>query len=325
MSIVQSQYSWEMRLLLAAQEAFHTNSLGDTATIAVDDNLLATAYQHCRKLTRFHSRTFYIASGLLPREKKQAARALYAFCRITDDIVDTASSELERQERLHAWKMAVMGKSAPVDELAEMAWKDTQGRYNIPHGYAQQLIDGVSRDFEQDRYQTFSELAEYSYGVASTVGLMAMHITGFAGEHAIPYAIKLGVALQLTNILRDVSEDWVRGRVYLPQDELREFGLSDAVIADGQVTQRWREFMQFQIERNRRLYQEASPGIALLDSDGRFAIGAAAGLYQAILDDIEANDYDVFSRRAHIGPLGKLSRLPGIWWRTRQSHIRKIS
>lgn len=319
MSIIQSQPTWELRLLLAAKEAFHSNILNEH--MDVDTDQLNKAYDHCKQITQYHSRTFYIASGLLPKEKKYAARALYAFCRITDDIVDNASSELERLEKLEKWQYAVMNHDQPVDELAELAWADSQIKFNIPHGYAQQLIDGVSRDFTQHRFDTFADLAEYSYSVASTVGLMAMHITGFDGEDAIPYAIKLGVALQLTNILRDVAEDWTRGRVYLPQDELHEFGLSDATIADGIVTDKWREFMRFQINRVHQLYDEALPGIALLNSDGQFAIGAAAGLYRAILDDIVANDYDVFSRRAHIGTIGKLSHLPGIWWRTRQATV----
>lgn len=319
MSIIQSQQLWEMRLLIAAEEAFNSNILREKTHI--DSSRLDEAYQHCRQITRFHSRTFYVASGLMPAEKKRATRALYAFCRITDDIVDNASSELERLDKLSQWQNAVMGDGNSVDDLAELAWADTQVRYSIPHGYAQQLINGVSQDFTQNRYATFGDLAEYSYGVASTVGLMAMHITGFSGEEAIPYAIKLGVALQLTNILRDVAEDWARGRIYLPQDELREFGLSDATIADGIVTDRWREFMRFQIARVHRLYDEALPGIAMLDSDGRFAIGAAAGLYRAILDDIESHDYDVFSRRAHISTVGKLSRLPRIWLNSRRTSI----
>jgi len=319
MSVIQSQQSWEMRLLLTAQEAFNTNTLH--GTVPVDSEKLLDAYQHCKQITRFHSRTFFVASGLMPAEKKTATRALYAFCRITDDIVDNASSELERLEKLAQWRHAVMSDDKSVEELVELAWADTQVRFNIPHGYAQQLIDGVSRDFSQNRYDTFSDLAEYSYGVASTVGLIAMHITGFSGEEAIPYAIKLGVALQLTNILRDVAEDWARGRIYLPLDELHTFGLSEGTIADGVVTERWREFMRFQIARVHRLYDEALPGISLLDPDGRFAIGAAAGLYRAILNDIEAHDYDVFTRRAHIGTLGKLSRLPGIWWKSRRVSI----
>jgi len=319
MSVIQSQPTWELRLLLTAQEAFNSATLGEQQHI--DSTRLEEAYQHCKQITQFHSRTFFVASGLMPPEKRTATRALYAFCRITDDIVDNASSELERLDKLSQWQSAVMGDGSPVDELAELAWADAQVRYSIPHGYAQQLITGVSQDFTQNRYETFADLAEYSYGVASTVGLMAMHITGFDGKKAIPYAIKLGVALQMTNILRDIAEDWARGRIYLPQDELREFGLSDATIADGIVTNKWREFMRFQIARVHRLYDEALPGIGMLDSDGRFAIGAAAGLYRAILDDIEAHDYDVFTRRAHISTMGKLSRLPRIWWNSRRASI----
>jgi phytoene synthase len=149
------------------------------------------------------------------------------------------------------------------------------------------------------------------------VGLMSMHIIGFAGNEAIPYAIKLGVALQLTNILRDVGEDWRAGRVYVPLDELVAFGLRQADLERGQVDDRWRALMRFQITRNRRLYAEAWPGIALLSGDGRFAVAAAGELYRAILDDIEAHDYDVFHRRAHVSMWDKARRLPGIWWRSR--------
>jgi phytoene synthase len=140
-----------------------------------------------------------------------------------------------------------------------------------------------------------------------------MHITGFTGPQAVPYAIKLGVALQLTNILRDVGEDWRMGRLYLPLEELEFFGLSEADVAKGQIDERWREFMRFQIGRNRRLYEEAWPGIYMLHPDGRLAIAAAAEFYAAILDDIEAHDYDVFTRRAHLSAGGKLLHLPGLW------------
>jgi phytoene synthase len=192
----------------------------------------------------------------------------------------------------------------------------------MPLGYASQLIDGVARDLEQTRYATFDDLAVYCYGVASTVGLMSMHILGYESEEATPYAIKLGVALQLTNILRDVAEDWRRGRLYLPLDELAAFGLSENDIAQSQVNERWRSFMRFQIERTRRLYAEAEPGIALLHRDGRFSTAAAAGLYASILDKIEQQDYDVFSQRAVVSGWGKLSRLPGLWWRTRDFQYR---
>jgi phytoene synthase len=146
---------------------------------------------------------------------------------------------------------------------------------------------------------------------------MSMHIIGFAGEQAIPYAIKLGIALQITNILRDIEEDRRSGRVYLPMDEMTAFGLTEADLDRRQVDERWRAFMRFQIERNRHLYAQARPGIALLSRDGRFAVAAASDLYRAILDDIEAHDYDVFHRRAHVSAWGKLRRLPRIWWRNR--------
>jgi len=178
-------------------------------------------------------------------------------------------------------------------------------------------MDGVARDLTQKRYETFADLATYSYGVASTVGLMSMHIIGYSGPEAIPYAIKLGLALQMTNILRDVAEDWQMGRVYLPQEELAAFGLTEAVIEEGQVTDKWRAFMRFQIDRNRRLYEEAWPGIKMLNKNGRFAITAAAGLYRAILKDIERHDYDVFTRRAHISGWGKLRLLPKLWQQSR--------
>jgi phytoene synthase len=219
---------------------------------------------------------------------------------------------------LQMWRSRALHSNDHSHDPIPTAWRDACATYHIPQLYAEQLIDGVARDVVQNRYQTFAELAEYAYGVASTVGLMSMHIIGYTSEEAIPYAVRLGVALQMTNILRDVAEDWRRGRLYLPQEELAAFGLSEADIAAGIVTEKWRSFMRFQIERNRRLYREAWPGIALLNPEGRLAIAAAADFYAAILHDIEQHDYDVFTRRAHVGKWGKLRRIPSLWWQTRQ-------
>ena len=183
----------------------------------------------------------------------------------------------------------------------------------------------MAQDLTHHRYASFDDLAHYCYLVASTVGLMTMYIVGYAGPQAIPYAIKLGVALQLTNILRDVGEDWANNRLYLPQDELATFDVSEEQIAAGQVTPAWRSFMRFQIERARRLYAEAMPGIAMLGREGQFAIAASAVLYRDILAKIEENDYDVFTRRAHTSGLEKLRRLPVIWWNTFTAHIHSSS
>jgi len=208
---------------------------------------------------------------------------------------------------------------SPPRDLVAVAWRDTMARHDIPAIYARQLIATVARDLEVDRYATFEHLSVYCYGVAATVGLMAMRIVGFRGREAEPSAIRLGVALQLTNILRDVGEDWRAGRLYLPANDLAQFGLDEADVAagrvDGRVDGRWRRFMAYQIQRARRLYHDALPGVAYLHRDGRFAVGAAAELYRGILEDIEAHDYDVFTRRAHVPTGTKLARLPGIWLR----------
>jgi phytoene synthase len=312
--------SWEHQLLAWAHEALESrmHSASPAHESAADAETLEHAYRYCDALTQAHSRTFYLASDLLPSAKRSAVRALYAFCRVSDDLVD--QDGVDPQAKLNTWRSLALAAQPGTHDPVALAWADVRARYHIPGRYAEQLIDGVARDLTGAHYATFDELAVYCYGVASTVGLMVMHIIGFADAEAIPYAIKLGVALQLTNILRDVGEDWQAGRLYLPQDELAAFGLSDADIgaaSAGEMDERWRDFMRFQVERARRIYAEAMPGIALLDPDGRFAIGAAAELYRGILDDIEAHGYDVFSRRARVSTWGKLRRLPGIWWRSR--------
>ncbi len=173
-------------------------------------------------------------------------RALYAFCRVTDDVVDRPVGD--PAVGLADGATRALSFSPPTDDLVAVAWADARVRFAIPQHYAEQLISGVGRDLYQNRYESFEDLAAYSYGVASTVGLMSMHITGFTDKHAIPYAVKLGVALQITNILRDVAEDWRNGRLYLPRQELWAFGLSEADLTAGIVTDKWREFMRFQID-----------------------------------------------------------------------------
>ena len=306
--------SWEHRLVAWAHEGVDSPAGHDQPLPA--ESLLDQAYTYCTALTRVHSRTFYLASSLLPAARRPAVRALYAFCRVTDNIVDQAGDDA--RDRLEHWRRRALAQTAAGDDPVALAWTDARLRHGIPRRYAEQLIEGVARDLAPARYRSFEDLAAYCYGVASTVGLMAMHIIGFAGPEAIPYAVKLGVALQLTNILRDVGEDWRAGRVYLPQDELAAFGLCEADLAESAVSERWRAFMRYQIDRNRQLYAEAAPGIALLAPEGRLAITAAADLYQAILGRIEANDMDVFRHRARVSGSGKLRLLPAIWWRSKR-------
>jgi len=211
---------------------------------------------------------------------------------------------------LDYWRGMVETASFANNDLVADAWADTLTRYHIPRHYDLPLIAGVARDLVQSRYQTVEELATYCYGVASTVGLMSMYIIGFNHNEAVPYAIKLGVALQMTNILRDVGEDYKNGRLYLPREELAFYGIRESDIAEGRITDNWRQFMKFQIERTCQLYEDSWAGVKMLEREGQLAIGAASIFYQSILDEIERNDYDVFTRRASLSTWGKVSRLP---------------
>lgn len=270
---------------------------------------LDAAYEQCVAITRFHSRSFYFSSQLLPPHKRLAVRALYAFCRTTDDTVDCA--EQNPDHALARWVHLVHAQQAPPNHAVLLAWNDTASRYNIPQSLVDELLAGVAMDLRYTRYATFDDLWLYCYRVASVVGLLAMEIIGYqSGAH--PYAITLGIALQLTNILRDVGEDAARGRIYLPQEDLARFGMTDDDILNHRRDERFRELMLFQMQRAHTLYQEAWPGIALLSRDGQFAIAAAADLYRGILRKIVVNDYDVFQKRAHVSFLEKLWMLPGI-------------
>lgn len=281
-----------------------------------DDISLEQAYSYCEQLTAKHSKSFFMASNLLKKEKRDAVRALYALCRTVDDIADLSPDTDKALQDLHAWRSFGTAENGGVDDLVSRAWLATRSKYRIPSVYVEQLLDTLIQDLHKNRYETFDEVAHYSYGVASTVGLMSMNIIGYRDEGAIYYAILLGVALQLTNILRDVHEDWQRGRIYLPLDELHGFGLDESDIEAARVTPAWKEFMRFQIDRTRKLYREALPGIEYLHPSGRLAVSAAAIFYADILNEIEKQDYDVFSQRASVSKWGKIRRLPGIWFGT---------
>ena len=310
---MEMQARWENQLLALAGNVPHPSNRPFFSYWG-GDATLHNAYARAEEITHEHSKSFYLASQLLPEEKRSAVHALYAFCRTVDDIVDEDTVD-ERDAHLDYWREIVHSASSPDDDRVAAAWTDTLARYHIPRHYAQQLIDGVNRDMTQTRYQTFEELTTYCYGVASTVGLMSMYIVGFESNKAVPYAIKLGVALQMTNILRDVGEDYRNGRLYLPREELALYGIREPDIAAGNVTNAWRLFMKFQIERTRQLYEEAWPGVKMLEREGQLAIGAAAVFYQGILDAIEVNDYDNFNKRASLSAMEKIRRISSLWWK----------
>ncbi len=274
---------------------------------------LQPAYAESEIVIRNHSKTFYMASSLMPFEQRRAIRSLYGFCRVTDDLVDRQGATLKGVE---AWRARVMAPIHDSDPAVLKVWKWTRQQYSIDPRYESELIDGVSMDLERHNYETWEELQKYCYGVASTVGLLSTPIIGLVEgvtfENAAPYAIKLGIALQLTNILRDVGEDASLGRVYLPNEDLKAFSLTQANILNGVHDERFIHLMQFEIARARRLYEEAWPGISMLASSGRVAVGAAAIFYKAILDEIEAIQYQVYRLRARTSKWRKLALLPEI-------------
>ena len=310
---MEMQARWENHLLTLAGNP-RPQTTKTFISYWAGDASLQEAYEYAGRITAAHSKSFFFSSSLLPEEKRSAIRALYAFCRTVDDIVDLPSKK-DRDYELNHWRQVVQNASFMENDKVAAAWVDTLARYQIPSHFALQLIDGVARDLHQNRYETFDELATYCYGVASTTGLMSMYIVGFTNHEAIPHAIKLGVALQLTNILRDVGEDYRNGRLYLPREELALHGLNEEDIASGKVTDRWRQFMKFQIKRTRQLYTDSWAGLKFLEPEGRLAIGAASVFYSGILDDIETHDYDVFTRRANISTWGKISRIPALWFK----------
>ncbi len=283
----------------------------------------------CAAIVRTHARTFTLASYFLPPGKRRAAFALYAFCRTADDIVDAADPDdpIGTATRLARYGMelerALEGRPrGPVfRELARFV-----GQYGVPAQVLRDLLGGVARDLEPTGYRSWSELGLYCEGVASTVGEMCTHVfgvtagTGVRGR-ALAHARTLGVAMQLTNILRDVGEDARRGRCYLPEEELEAVGLTVGTVldagqrGDGALARdpRWRALMGFQVARARALYVAAAPGIALLAPDSRRCATACANGYAAILDAIEARGYDSLSGRARVGQLGRAGILWNVW------------
>lgn len=268
---------------------------------------LAPLYEEAARATAGGSKSFYFATRFFPRDLAASAHAVYWFCRTTDDLVDECASIAEGRRDLEAWAVATRhalddgGSSNPILHV----FADAVARHRVPHELPFELIEGMRMDLNCTRYRNFEELRVFCYRVASVVGLMMSHVIGFEGEAGFNYAIDLGIGMQLTNILRDLSEDWQRGRVYLPEEEMAQFGYSREMLGRGEQNAAFRELMQFQIARARGYYASAEPGIALLNHEGRFAVQVAADVYRQILRRIELANYDVFSERAVVPPLEK--------------------
>lgn len=283
---------------------------------------LKKAYAHCRSITRTHAKTFYMATRFLPYHKQRSIFAIYGLCRYLDDLVDEAEDlifqkkirSVEVFEKLDSFKEKLINTYRGVehDDPILVAFADMLNRYNISIELPLTLLDGVSTDLSKNRYANFEELADYSYKVASVVGLMTSEIFGYDNKKALVHAIDLGIAMQLTNILRDVGEDLRRNRIYLPQEDLTKFNLREEDLFNYDLSENFIEMMKFQIDRAEGYYQSADKGVAMLDRDSRLPVMLAKENYRRILRKIEENNFQVFNQRAYLNSSEKFSILPKV-------------
>lgn len=264
----------------------------------------------CRSYIREHGRTFFFASQFLPAERRRAMHAAYAFCRIADDIVDRApaTGAAAAARELDAWERQIEAPTLPI----AAAFADVRRRYGVPVEPVRDLLAGVRMDLAPRPYADWDELRTYCYRVAGTVGLISAPILGCRDDVALPRAVDLGIAMQLTNILRDVGEDARMGRLYLPLADLELFGCDPAALLAGRPSGRFGAMMAFEIERARALYESSRLGIPALLPSGQLAILASAHLYGKILHRIEEQGYDVFAGRAYVPTQRKLRAMPSV-------------
>jgi phytoene synthase len=262
------------------------------------DHSLADAYAACAAHTRAEAKNFYYAFILLPPSRRRAIYALYSFCRTVDDAADLAPSVAEAESQLnslrHDLTLCLSGcSSGPL--FAALA--DTIARFGVKSEHLMAVIDGVQQDLTVTRYDNFEQLREYCWKVASAVGLLSLPVFGYRDPQAVEYAEDLGLAMQLTNILRDIKEDLERGRIYLPQDELSSYGIREEALASGVVDEAFRDFLAFQVRRARHYFQSGSRLIPLVSYSSRICPMMLQALYSRVLDHIERAGYDVFSQR----------------------------
>lgn len=281
------------------------------------DSGLEADYARCAEVTRRASSNFYYAFMLLPVERRRALYAVYAFCRFVDDIADDDSVR-EPAAMLARWREELDSVYAgAATRPISRALADNVYRFNIPRRYFEEVIDGVEMDLTRQRYQTFADLELYCRRVASAVGLICIEIFGYGNPATRVYAERLGLAFQLTNIIRDVREDATRGRIYLPLEDLARFEVSQEEILAGVYSTRFRALMEFEAQRARAFYREAQEALA---SEDRSAMLAAEGMrliYAALLERIVRSDYRVFDQRLRLSTPRKLYLVGRAWAGTR--------
>nr|AAR86104.1 phytoene synthase [Momordica charantia subsp. charantia] len=280
-------------------------------------SLLNEAYDRCGEVCAEYAKTFYLGTMLMTPERQKAIWAIYVWCRRTDELVDGPNASHITPTALDRWeaRLEELFQGRPFDML-DAALADTVTKFPVEIQPFKDMIEGMRTDLRKSRYKNFDELYLYCYYVAGTVGLMSVPVMGIAPdseastESVYNAALALGIANQLTNILRDVGEDARRGRIYLPQDELAQAGISEEDIFGGRVTDKWRNFMKNQIKRARMFFDDAEKGVLELNKASRWPVWASLLLYRQILDEIEANDYNNFTKRAYVSKAKKLMALP---------------
>ncbi|MDE3171028.1 MAG: squalene/phytoene synthase family protein, partial [Acidobacteriota bacterium] len=285
-----------------------------------DPPAIAESYAECNRIARAAHSSFYLAFYGLPRRKRNALCALYAFMRLVDNVSDEPGDLESKRRGLARWRgwldEAAAGQTGGHAILPALA--DSMTRFHIPARYFHDLILGAEMDLTVNRYATFDRLSEYCYRVAGTVGLTCLHVFGFRDPHAEDLAERLGLAFQMTNIIRDVSGDFALGRVYLPQEDLAKFGLRDESLR-GPISGQLRNLLEFEADRAWRLYSEGAPLVDQVDADSRATIWALVRTYSTLLARIEERGFDVFSGRISISSAEKLRYLltAGMnnWWK----------
>ena len=275
---------------------------------------LKLAYDACRAITRREAKNFYYAFLTLPAAKRRAIYAAYAFCRYCDDSVDQETSAEAKMTALAELQANLEdtysgSSSSPVF----LALGDAAKRYDIPRDYFREIILGVESDLVKDRFQNFDELREYCYRVASVVGLICLQTFGYKNDDAKEYAVDLGLAMQLTNIIRDVREDLEMGSVYLPQDEMARFGYSEEDLRNGVRNQAFRDLMKFQSQRARDYFDRGFKLLPYLSRRSRACPAVLGALYSKVLDRIEASDYDVLESRVSLSKAEKIGITAKTW------------
>ena len=275
---------------------------------------LLAAYEHCRQINRHYGKTYYFSTCLFPAHLRPAVHALYAWVRYPDEWVDNPGglSLGEQRDKLHAWREATRDalRIGHSDHPVLAAWGDAARRHAVPFDHMRDFLDAMQMDLSVTTYESFDDLQRYTWGSASVVGLMMCHLIGATDPRAVPHAADLGLAMQMTNFLRDMGEDWrERGRIYLPLEDLRRFDVSERDLTENRLSDNFRALVCWQAERTRTLYARADAGFAYIPDEGRLPVRMARVLYARILDKIEQNGCDVLSRRARVPTWEKLAFL----------------